>query len=103
MKSVAFSGYGATKNAHSLAITGYMHLQHRGQEGAGIVVTDGTSLRPVKGEGLVNDVFNEEKLRAATGHAAIAHVRYPTAGGSGIENVQPLLIPFVNRLSCHCS
>ena len=74
-----------------LSYYGLHALQHRGQEGAGIVVTDGTSLKPVKGEGLVNDVFNEEKLRAATGHAAIAHVRYPTAGGGGIENVQPLL------------
>ncbi|OCS86971.1 amidophosphoribosyltransferase [Caryophanon tenue] len=74
-----------------LSYYGLHALQHRGQEGAGIVVTDGETLRPVKGEGLVNDVFNEEKLRAATGHAAIAHVRYPTAGGGGIENVQPLL------------
>lgn len=74
-----------------LSYYGLHALQHRGQEGAGIVVTDGEHLRPIKGEGLVNDVFNEEKLRAATGHAAIAHVRYPTAGGSGIENVQPLL------------
>ena len=74
-----------------LSYYGLHALQHRGQEGAGIVVTDGTRLHPVKGEGLVNDVFNEEKLRAATGHAAIAHVRYPTAGGGGIENVQPLL------------
>ncbi len=79
------------KECAQLSYYGLHALQHRGQEGAGIVVTDGTSLRPVKGEGLVNDVFNEEKLRAATGHAAIAHVRYPTAGGSGIENVQPLL------------
>lgn len=74
-----------------LSYYGLHALQHRGQEGAGIVVTDGARLHPVKGEGLVNDVFNEEKLRAAVGHAAIAHVRYPTAGGRGIENVQPLL------------
>lgn len=79
------------KESAQLSYYGLHALQHRGQEGAGIVVTDGTKLHPVKGEGLVNDVFNEEKLRAATGHAAIAHVRYPTAGGSGIENVQPLL------------
>ncbi|QFG00292.1 amidophosphoribosyltransferase [Psychrobacillus glaciei] len=66
-------------------------LQHRGQEGAGIVVTDGEFLRAVKGEGLVNDVFSNGKLEKLEGKAAIAHVRYATAGGSGIENVQPLL------------
>ena len=85
-----FGIWGHTESAQ-LSYCGLHALQHRGQEGAGIVVTDGNSLRPIKGEGLVNDIFNEEKLRAATGHAAIAHVRYPTAGGSGIENVQPLL------------
>lgn len=66
-------------------------LQHRGQEGAGIVVTDGNNLRAVKGEGLVNDVFNEGKLSKVKGKAAIAHVRYSTQGNSGLENVQPLL------------
>ena len=85
-----FGIWGHTECAQ-LSYYGLHALQHRGQEGAGIVVTDGTRLIPVKGEGLVNDVFNEEKLRAAKGHAAIAHVRYPTAGGGGIENVQPLL------------
>ena len=84
-------GIWGNPNAAHLSYYGLHALQHRGQEGAGIVVTDGNRLHPVKGEGLVNDVFNEEKLNAATGHAAIAHVRYPTAGGGGIENVQPLL------------
>ena len=84
-------GIWGNSNAAHLSYYGLHALQHRGQEGAGIVVTDGKRLHPVKGEGLVNDVFNEEKLNAATGHAAIAHVRYPTAGGGGIENVQPLL------------
>lgn len=66
-------------------------LQHRGQEGAGIVATDGEFLRAVRGEGLVNDVFDETKLEALQGKAAISHVRYATAGGSGLANVQPLL------------
>ena len=74
-----------------LSYYGLHALQHRGQEGAGIVVTDRQNLRAVKGEGLVNDVFDEEKLKQAKGDAAIAHVRYTTAGGGGIENVQPLL------------
>ncbi len=85
-----FGIWGHTESAQ-LSYYGLHALQHRGQEGAGIVTTDGHQLRAAKGEGLVNDVFNEEKLRATTGHAAIAHARYATAGGSGIENVQPLL------------
>ncbi|MGM9949088.1 MAG: amidophosphoribosyltransferase [Lysinibacillus sp.] len=85
-----FGIWGHTEAAQ-LSYYGLHALQHRGQEGAGIVTTDGQQLRAVKGEGLVNDVFNEEKLRTATGHAAIAHARYATAGGNGIENVQPLL------------
>lgn len=78
-------------DAAQLSYYGLHALQHRGQEGAGIVVTDGHSLRAVKGEGLVNDVFNEANISAAKGNSAIAHVRYTTAGGGGIENVQPLL------------
>ena len=58
-----FRDMGPSQNAAQLSYYGLHALQHRGQEGAGIVVTDGTSLRAVKGEGLVNDVFNEEKLR----------------------------------------
>lgn len=85
-----FGIWGHTDAAH-LSYYGLHALQHRGQEGAGIVTTDGQNLVAVRGEGLVNDVFNEDKLRFATGHAAIAHVRYATAGGKGIENVQPLL------------
>ena len=47
-------------------------------------LTDGNSFKAVKGEGLVNEVFNEEKLKSLKGNAAIAHVRYATAGGGGI-------------------
>ncbi|EFI69927.1 amidophosphoribosyltransferase [Lysinibacillus sp. HST-98] len=85
-----FGIWGNPNPAH-LSYYGLHALQHRGQEGAGIVVSDGQHLRAVKGEGLVNDVFNEDKLKAVNGKAAIAHVRYTTAGGGGIENVQPLL------------
>ncbi|AWE08849.1 amidophosphoribosyltransferase [Lysinibacillus sp. 2017] len=84
-------GIWGNQDAAHLSYYGLHALQHRGQEGAGIVTTDGTELHAVRGEGLVNDVFNEDKLRKVTGHAAIAHVRYATAGGKGLENVQPLL------------
>ncbi|MCH7323064.1 amidophosphoribosyltransferase [Solibacillus sp. MA9] len=84
-------GIWGNQDAAQLSYYGLHALQHRGQEGAGIVTTDGNQFRAVRGEGLVNEVFNEEKLRKATGHAAIAHARYATAGGKGLENVQPLL------------
>jgi amidophosphoribosyltransferase len=78
-------------NAAQITYYGLHALQHRGQEGAGIVVTDGKSLQAVKGEGLVSEVFSTGKLDHLKGSGAIGHVRYATAGGSGIENVQPLL------------
>ncbi|WP_075619213.1 amidophosphoribosyltransferase [Paenisporosarcina indica] len=78
-------------NAAQIAYYGLHALQHRGQEGAGIVVTDGQRLQAVKGEGLVSEVFTPGKLDHMNGSAAIGHVRYATAGGGGIENVQPLM------------
>ena len=78
-------------NAAQLAYYGLHALQHRGQEGAGIVSTDKSYLKPLKGEGMVSEVFSPEKIEAIAGTGAIAHVRYATAGGSGLENVQPLL------------
>lgn len=78
-------------NAAQITYYGLHALQHRGQEGAGIVVTDGKTLQAVKGEGLVNEVFSNGKLDHLKGSGAIGHVRYATAGGGGIENVQPLL------------
>ena len=67
-------------------------LQHRGQEGCGIVsVNDAGALRRIKGEGLVTEVFNEANLRTLEGSMAVGHVRYSTSGGGGIENVQPFL------------
>ena len=77
--------------AEQITYYGLHSLQHRGQEGAGIVVTDGEKLSCVKGEGLVNEVFSNGKLNDLVGKAAIGHVRYATAGGGGYENVQPLL------------
>jgi amidophosphoribosyltransferase len=78
-------------NAAQLTYYGLHSLQHRGQEGAGIVVTDGKVLKGIKREGLVTEVFDADKLEELQGKAAIGHVRYATAGGGGYENVQPLL------------
>lgn len=79
------------EDAAQITYYGLHSLQHRGQEGAGIVVSDGKKLRGVKGEGLVTEVFSQEKVQELKGFGAIGHVRYTTAGGGGYENVQPLL------------
>ena len=79
-------------DAASLSYYGLHALQHRGQEGAGIVAVDeGGIFRRIKGSGLVTEVFDEAKLATLKGNTAIGHVRYTTAGGGGIENVQPFL------------
>ncbi len=67
-------------------------LQHRGQEAAGIVASDGSELRRYAGRGHVADVFTPDRLAQLPGAMAIGHNRYATAGGAGIENVQPLLM-----------
>jgi len=67
-------------------------LQHRGQEGAGIVTCDGRSAYTHKGMGLVAQVFNEDNLRPLKGYLAIGHTRYSTTGGSHLRNVQPYLV-----------
>ncbi|WP_026695298.1 amidophosphoribosyltransferase [Peribacillus kribbensis] len=78
-------------DAAQITYYGLHALQHRGQEGAGIVVREGNSLKSVKGEGLVTEVFSTDKIQHMNGTCAIGHVRYATAGGGGLENVQPLL------------
>ena len=75
---------------HAAEVTYYgLHsLQHRGQEGCGIVsVNDNGELHRVKGLGLVTEVFNSENLGSLHGNMAVGHVRYSTHGGGGIENV----------------
>ncbi len=77
------------ENAQELTYYGLHSLQHRGQEGCGIVTSNQNQLACAKGLGLVNEVFSNEKLASIQGNSAIGHVRYSTAGGGGIENVQP--------------
>ncbi|MFC7372506.1 amidophosphoribosyltransferase [Fictibacillus iocasae] len=84
-------GIWGSREAAQLSYYGLHSMQHRGQEGAGIVVTDGERLKMHKGHGLVNEVFGKGELEDLTGMAAIAHVRYATAGGAEYANVQPLL------------
>ncbi|MGN1400277.1 MAG: amidophosphoribosyltransferase [Bacillus sp. (in: firmicutes)] len=80
--------------AAQLTYYGLHSLQHRGQEGAGMVLNDGEKLFGIKGEGLVSEVFTQDTMKDIKSHAAIGHVRYATAGGGGLENVQPLLFHF---------
>ena len=77
---------------------GLFALQHRGQESCGIAVTDTYGQRKVlsrKGLGHVDDVFNEETLHELKGNLGVGHVRYSTAGGTSVENAQPLVINYV--------
>ena len=78
----------------TLTYYGLYALQHRGQESAGIVVSDGEKLDSHKAMGLVCDIFNEECLKKLKGKSAIGHVRYSTTGSSSAANAQPLLSQF---------
>ena len=78
------------EDSASLTYYGLHALQHRGQEGCGIATMNGECLTTYKGKGLVSEVFHDEQIQALPGEYAIGHVRYSTAGGNEIENVQPL-------------
>jgi len=70
----------------------FYSLQHRGQESAGITITDGINFSTHKGMGLVNEVFNINNLSQLEGFAGIGHVRYSTTGESSILNAQPFVV-----------
>lgn len=78
---------------------GLLALQHRGQESAGIAVTDtrvsGCRVRSHRDMGLVNEVFNEEIIEKLSGNLGVGHVRYSTAGSSSRENAQPLVLNYI--------
>ncbi len=67
-------------------------LQHRGQDAAGIVTSDGAKLHLRKGNGLVRDVFQQQHMQRLTGTQGIGHVRYPTAGSSSSAQAQPMYV-----------
>jgi amidophosphoribosyltransferase len=89
-----FGIFGHPEAAH-LTYLGLYALQHRGQESAGIVSSDGARLHLEKGMGLVNDVFTDGKLDKLLGDRAMGHVRYSTAGDTVAANAQPI------RIDCH--
>src|SRR5438477_9457020 len=82
----------AHPEAETLAYLGLHALQHRGQESAGIVTSNGLTLNMHKAMGLVADIFTEETLARLRGTLAIGHTRYSTAGDSALLNAQPIRV-----------
>ncbi|MCP3891408.1 MAG: amidophosphoribosyltransferase [Desulfobulbaceae bacterium] len=80
------------QDSAKLTYFGLYALQHRGQESAGIVTSDGTNVSMHKDMGLVPEVFSEETLQKLQGNLSIGHVRYSTTGASNITNAQPLMV-----------
>ena len=75
-----------------LTFFGLFALQHRGQEAAGIGVSDGSRIRLHKDEGLVSNVFNQHTLAPLTGYHSLGHTRYSTTGANAQRNIQPYLV-----------
>jgi amidophosphoribosyltransferase len=88
-----FGVYGHPEAAN-LAYLGLYALQHRGQESAGIVSSNGKSLIAHKGMGLVADIFNTSIINSLEGTSAIGHNRYSTTGSTSIKNCQPLVVEY---------
>jgi amidophosphoribosyltransferase len=84
--------YAPNEDVARMTFFGLYALQHRGQEAAGIAVSDGATARVHKDVGLVSQIFNSQNLAALRGHLAIGHTRYSTTGSSVLHNAQPFLI-----------
>lgn len=91
-----FAVYGH-EEASKLCYFGLYALQHRGQESAGIVTSDGKTVMEHKAMGLVPDVFDEQILSRLKGHMALGHVRYSTTGSSLLVNAQPFIIRYSGK------
>ena len=85
-------GIVANQSANQPLYDGLLVLQHRGQDAAGIVTSDGSRFYMHKNNGLVKDVFHTRHMRTLKGNTGIAHVRYPTAGSSSSAEAQPLYV-----------
>jgi amidophosphoribosyltransferase len=82
--------FGVVAPGREVSRLAFFALQHRGQESAGIAVSDNGHLTAIKDMGLVSQVFKEETLRSLSGQAAIGHVRYSTTGSTHWANAQPV-------------
>ncbi|GAB4199270.1 MAG: amidophosphoribosyltransferase [Sandaracinaceae bacterium] len=87
-------GIWGAREASNLVYLGLHALQHRGQESAGIVSSDGGRLFAHRALGLVQDAFSQTTLENLPGDRAIGHVRYSTAGGAGLKNAQPIAVDY---------
>jgi amidophosphoribosyltransferase len=96
-----FGIYGHPESAN-MTYLGLHALQHRGQESAGIVTTDGEQLFAHRAMGLVQDAFTQDGLAKLPGRAAIGHVRYSTAGSSHIKNAQPIAVDYARGSLAVC-
>jgi amidophosphoribosyltransferase len=85
------------EEAAKVTYFGLYALQHRGQESAGIVVSDGERVIEHKAMGLVPDIFDEKTLERLTGNIALGHVRYSTTGSSLLVNAQPFRIQYAGK------
>ena len=77
-----------------LSYLGLYSLQHRGEESAGIVASDGKKMSAHRGMGHVQEVFDGSVLDTLKGDRAIGHVRYSTTGSSNLKNAQPILVDY---------
>jgi amidophosphoribosyltransferase len=85
-----FGIFAPGRSVAPIVFDGLYALQHRGQESAGMAVSDGSTLMVVKDMGLVTQVFNDYKVAGLVGHLAIGHTRYSTTGSSSWHNAQPM-------------
>jgi amidophosphoribosyltransferase len=86
-----FGIHAPERDVARLTYFGLFALQHRGQESAGIAVSDGGRLTALRDMGLVTQVFSEQKLRGLRGETAIGHSRYSTTGSTHWANAQPIV------------
>ncbi len=86
------------QEAANITYLGLYALQHRGQESAGIVSSDGKMLHLHKSMGAVADIFKKDVIKTLKGTSAIGHVRYSTTGGSLLKNVQPVMVNYAKGM-----
>ena len=86
--------YSRNENVSEMTYFGLYALQHRGQESAGIAITDGAWMDVTRGMGLVNEVFRHQLPHMDGQYIAIGHVRYSTTGSSLLSNTQPLMVNY---------
>jgi len=96
-ENCGLAGVSRHPNAAEILYLSLFSLQHRGQESAGIILTDGQSIFSHRATGLVSEIFTPDILKALKGNSGIGHVRYSTTGASTDKNVQPFMIEYKGK------